>query len=205
MTDEAHFHIDGSVVKQNCRVWGTEHPHEVAFRQGHSPHVTVWCGVASWGIVGPYFFQEGRRVATVTGVRYSRMLEDFVLPQLEHHQVALSSVWFQQDGARPHTAASTLTRLQRAFPGKVLSKGASVEWPPRSPDLSLPDFFLWGQIKAEVYRRPVPSLAALKRRIRAAIRAVPRATLKAALDTLPLRARACLRLRGGYPETVLTH
>jgi len=47
MTDEAHFYLDGSVVKQNCRVWGTEPPHEVAFRQGHSPHVTVWCGVAS--------------------------------------------------------------------------------------------------------------------------------------------------------------
>jgi len=97
MTDEAHFHLDGSVVKQNCRVWGTEPPHEVAFRQGQSPHVTVWCGVASWGIVGPYFFEEGRRVVTVTGVRYRRMLEDYLLPQLESHQVPLRSVWFQQD------------------------------------------------------------------------------------------------------------
>ena len=117
ITDEAHFHLDGSVVKQNCRVWGTEAPHEVAFRQGHSPHVTVWCGVASWGIVGPYFFEEGRRTVTVTGVRYRRMLEDFLLPQLEHHQVPPQSLWFQQDGARPHTAASTLTILQGAFPG----------------------------------------------------------------------------------------
>ena len=111
-------------------------------------------------------------------------------PQLEHHQVPLQSLWFQQDGARPHTAASTLTLLQGAFPGKVISKGGSVQWPPRFPDLSLPDFFLWGLIKAKVYQTRVQSLRALKQRIRAAVRAVPQATLKAAMDTLPLRARA---------------
>ena len=142
MTDEFHFHLDGSVVKQNCRVWGTEHPHEVEFRKGHSPHVTVWWGVASWGIVGPYLFEKRRRVVTVTGVRYRRMLKEYLLPQLQHRQVALQSVWFQQDEARPHTAGPILTRLQEVFPGKVLSKGGSVEWPPHSPDLSLPDFFL---------------------------------------------------------------
>ena len=76
-----------------------------------------------------------------------------------------------------------------------------MEWPPRSPDLTLPDFFLWGLIKAHVYRSRVPSIVALKSRIRAAIDGVPSATLKAALDVLPLRARACIRQRGGYPET----
>ena len=120
MSDEAHFHLNGSVVKQNCRIWGTEPPSEVAFREAHSPHVTVWCGVASWGIIGPYFFEEGRRVVTVTGARYRRMLEDYLLSQLERRQVPLQRVWFQQDGARPHTAAATLTCLQGAFPGKVL-------------------------------------------------------------------------------------
>ena len=54
MTDEARFHLDGSVVKQNCRVWGSEHPHKVEFRNGHSPH--VWG--SPWGIVGPYFLKS---------------------------------------------------------------------------------------------------------------------------------------------------
>ena len=144
-------------------------------------------------------------MVTVTGTRYRQMLQDYVLPQLESHNIPLHTVWFQQDGARPHTARSTLTQLQRSFPGKVLSNGGSVEWPPRSPDLSLPDFFLWGHVKAIVYQNPVPSLAALKRRIRAALRGVTQNTLKAARDTLPLRARACLRLRGGHPEIILSH
>lgn len=204
MTDEANFHLEGNVTKQNCRIWGTEPPEEVAFRQGHSPHVTVWCGVASWGIVGPYFFEERGKVATVTGGRYRRMLQEYLIPQLLQNNISLRDVWFQQDGAGPHTAASTLALLKSFFPGKVLSKGGSVMWPPRSPDLTLPDFFLWGLIKAQVYGSRVPSLAVLKRRIRAALNAVPSATLKAALDVLPLRARACIQQRGGYPETVLT-
>ena len=85
----------------------------------------------------------------------------------------------------------------------VLSKGGSVTWPPRSPDLSLPDSFLWGLLKAQVYRTRVRSLALLKRRIRAGVRHIPLRTLRDAAAVLPLRARACIRLRGGYPETVL--
>ena len=111
------------------------------------------------------------------------MLEDYLLPQLERRQVPQQRVWFQQDGARPHTAAATLTHLQGAFPGKVLSKEGSVNWPPRSPDSAA----VWGYLKAQVYRTPVRSLPILERRIRATIRSIPQRTLKAALDTVPLR------------------
>ncbi len=67
------------------------------------------------------------------------------------------------------------------------------------------DFFLWGHIKAEVYRSRVPALAALKQRIRAAIHGLSQEAVNAAVDNLALRARACVRLRGGYLETVLPH
>ena len=64
MTDEANFYVNGAVSKQNCRVWGAENPHEVEYRAGTSPHITVWCGVARWGIIGPYFFEARGRPAT---------------------------------------------------------------------------------------------------------------------------------------------
>jgi len=38
MSDEAHFHLNGSVVKQNCSIWGTEPPSEVALERP-TPHM----------------------------------------------------------------------------------------------------------------------------------------------------------------------
>ena len=32
-----------------------------------------------------------------------------------------------------------------------------VKWPPRSPDLSLCDFFLWGNVKGLVFKPPLPA------------------------------------------------
>jgi len=60
MSDEAHFHLNGFVNKQNCRFWAAENPRELHQRPLHSWKVTVWCGVSKVGIVGPYFFEEGR-------------------------------------------------------------------------------------------------------------------------------------------------
>ncbi|GBO39858.1 hypothetical protein AVEN_245212-1 [Araneus ventricosus] len=39
------------------------------------------------------------------------------------------------------------------------------EWPPRSPDLTPMDFFLWGYLKQQVYATPPPTLQDLQRRI----------------------------------------
>jgi hypothetical protein len=38
--------------------------------------------------------------------------------------------------------------LESVFPEHLISKRM---WPPRSPDLSPPDFFLWGHLKDTVY------------------------------------------------------
>lgn len=203
MTDEAQFHLDGTVNKQNCRVWGTENPHVVVTQEGISPSLTVWCGICSRGIVGPFFFEERRRPVTVTASRYQRLLRDSVLPALNQLPVPLHKVWYQQDGATAHTAHAVLTTLQEAFPGRVISKGGDLPWPPRSPDLTVPDFFLWGYVKGQVYQSPVRSLAQLKRRIREVVRGISTRTLCNAFEAVPLRLRRCLRLRGGYPETIL--
>jgi hypothetical protein len=46
-------------------------------------------------------------------------------------------------------------------------------WPPRSPDITPLDFFLWGYAKSSVFRTPVNGLDDLKTRIRNAISAIP--------------------------------
>ena len=208
-SDEANFYLNGLVNKQNCRVWGRENPHALVERDIQSPHLTVWCGLSSRGVIGPYFFQSGRGarsvVQTVTGARYREMLEGFVLPELERQHYPISRLWFQQDGATPHTTRGVLAFLAGAFPGKVISKKGDVPWPPRSPDLSPLDFFLWGHLKDRVYGQPVRSLRSLRERITQAIQQLPIRSLRAALEQLPLRARWCLRRRGRQMEGMLPH
>ena len=202
-SDEAHFYLNGHVNKQNCRIWGLENPHALVEQDQHPAFVTVWCGLSKRGIIGPYFFQSRGRTATVTGGRYGEMLDTFLIPELQRQHIPLRRVWFQQDGATPHTTRQVLARLQAHFPGKVISKQGTVPWPPRSPDLSPLDFFLWGHLKASVYDQPVRTLRQLKTRISAGIAAITPSTLKCVINHLPLRCHCCLRKRGAHMEGVI--
>ncbi|GFW73585.1 uncharacterized protein TNCV_1540401 [Trichonephila clavipes] len=57
-TDEAHFHLDGSVNTHNCRIWESDNPHSTLQVPLHSPKVTMWCGFSASFIRDPYFFEE---------------------------------------------------------------------------------------------------------------------------------------------------
>ena len=42
-SDEAHFDLDGYVIKQNCCIWGTENPLAYIEKPKHPKRITVWC------------------------------------------------------------------------------------------------------------------------------------------------------------------
>ena len=112
--------------KQNCRYWAPENPQELHKRPLHSERLTVWCGIASFGVLGPYFFENNKGAAvTVTSKCYVAMLRNFCEPELRHG-INLSSVWFQQDGATAHTARASMSVLQETFPQPVISRGGDV-------------------------------------------------------------------------------
>uniref|UniRef100_UPI00358F6F10 uncharacterized protein n=1 Tax=Myxine glutinosa TaxID=7769 RepID=UPI00358F6F10 len=119
-SDEAHFHLSGSVNKQNFSYCSEDKPRMLHERPLHSDRVTVWCVVADVGIVGPYFFEEGGVTVTITSDRYIDMLENFLRPQLEHLDLEELDVWFQQDGATAHTARRSLQVLREMFPDQVM-------------------------------------------------------------------------------------
>ncbi|GFW94696.1 uncharacterized protein TNCV_4247361 [Trichonephila clavipes] len=104
-TDEAHFHLDGSVNTHNCRIWETDNPHSTLRVPLHSPKVTVWCGFSASFILGPYFFEElgagGPITCSITGHRYASLLRNKIIPDLQARQ-CLSRIIFMQDGAPPH-------------------------------------------------------------------------------------------------------
>ncbi|GFU79014.1 uncharacterized protein TNCV_308541 [Trichonephila clavipes] len=86
-TDEAHFHLDGSVNTHNCRIWETDNPHSTLRVPLHSPKVTVWCGFSASFILGPYFFEElgagGPVTCSITGQRYASLLRNKIIPDLQ--------------------------------------------------------------------------------------------------------------------------
>jgi hypothetical protein len=64
--------------------------------------------------------------------------------------------WFQQDGSTAHTANSTMQMLSIIYRNM---------WLPPSPDLSPPEFYLWGVLKENVYRKKLHTLEKLKQNI----------------------------------------
>ena len=52
--------------------------------------------------------------------------------------------YFQQDGTTCHTSNESRTEIESFFDDRIISKAL---WPPRSPDLSPPDFFTVGRLK----------------------------------------------------------
>ena len=97
----------------------------------HSIKVRVWCAMSRRRIIGPIFFTQ-----TITAERYrNELLRSFVHKLNEEEKIF---AYFQQDGATAHAANSTSRFLNDIFQTRVISKGI---WPPRSPDLSVLDFY----------------------------------------------------------------
>ena len=63
--------------------------------------------------------------------------------------------------------------LNTTFQGRWIGRGGPIRWPPRSPDLTPLDFFLWGYVKDRVFVPPVNDLPDLRARIRETIATVP--------------------------------
>ena len=118
-----------------------------------------------------FFFSE----QTVTGTAVLDMLTECLLPQLKEDS---SDFIFQMDGAPPYFHRHVREFLNQHLPQQWIGRGTDddqmiLAWPPRSPDRTPCDFFLWGYVKDLVYVPPLPeSIAELKVRITTAIETI---------------------------------
>jgi hypothetical protein len=71
------------------------------------------------------------------------------------------------------------------FGERVITRGL---WPARSPDLSPPDYFLWGYLKDRVYNDHPRTLNELRVNIAAAINAISPELLNNAVSSLLRRS-----------------
>ena len=123
----------------------TENPRNIHQKTLHFVKVIVWCGVVTFGVIGPYFFEdEAGRPVTVNSARYSEMLLTFLEPEFQRLGVENQTLWFQQDGATAHTARTATRVFNEMFPARVISRKGKIERPARSSDLNARDFLLWG-------------------------------------------------------------
>lgn len=200
MSDEAWFHLNGYVNSQNNRFWASENPYHFHQTPLHDQKVGVWCAVSACRIIGPIFFHH-----TVNSQRYISAILNPFLAELTEDEKTYG--YFQQDGATAHTAPTSLEHIYKIFtPDRVVSRGQSCidpSWPPRSPDLTVCDYFLWGTLKNKVYQNNPHTLKELQQNISDEIAAIPKAQLRSAFNSLLTRAQKCQEMNGGHFQHLL--
>ena len=125
------------------------------------------------------------------GLRYP-IPHDFI-GLLEEDEITYS--WFQQDVAIAHTANNSMKLLNEIFGERVISRNL---WPPHSPDLTPPDFYLWGVAKYAVYRDCPCKLNELKTAITTYIRNITQADLQKMFANKIKRVQTCIDTRGHH-------
>jgi len=128
---------------------------------------------------------------------YMEIFNTFV-NQLDDEKLSIG--YFQQDGATSHTSHTSMAEVQSFFDDRVVSKGL---WPPLSPDLTPPDYFLWGYLKGRVYPNTPRTTDALKTYIAEEIRAVTADLLARTFQNMARRVQSCLDANGGHFQHML--
>ena len=162
-----------------------------------SPAITCWAMVSP--DVGITFKLLD---STVNSERYHDILETVVFPILTHRRNR--NKIHQHDGAPPHFATLVRDSQNRHSSNRWIGRGGPIIWPPRSPDLSIPDFWLWGQIRDNLYKAPRPkSLQDLKARLTYLLENVDKASIQKAYQSFVRRCELCIQQDGGHFEQLL--
>jgi len=117
----------------------------------------------------------------------------------------MQNVYFQQDGATPHTARLSMDVVRRMFPGRVISRFGDIPWPTRSPDLTTCDFFLWGYLKSYVYTHKPRTLSDLKEVIREELATIDREILERVYADFQRRLENCIQESGHHLPDIIFH
>lgn len=109
----------------------------------------------------------------------------------------LTQIFYQHDGAPPHNGHLVNNLLQSLFAEQWIANNGPYLWPPRSPDLSVLDFFIWGIIKNEIYSTAVSSKEDCILRVRESFRKLDPASIRRAThEGLIRRCEKCLAAMG---------
>jgi hypothetical protein len=122
---------------------------------------------------------------------YMNIFDEFCAQATEEER---QSFFFQQDGTTRYTSQVSLQRVHEVFSEeRTVSKNL---WPPRSPDLTTCDYFLWGHLKSTVYETNPHTIQELKD-ITHAVAAIDVTILRQVYLNMIRRAQLCSDAAGG--------
>lgn len=203
-TDESTFMRVGMFNVHNEHFWAAENPfltRRNAFQVRFS--LNVWAGMINGTIIGPLFIE-----GTLRGENYLNLIRHVVEELLEDVPLQrLGDLHFQHDGAPAHYARRVREYLNEEFPRRWIGRGGPIAWPPRSPDLTPLDFYLWSDVKRIVYQQESNTVEELRQKIIHAFDQIKANNY--VLNRIPnnhrRRAELCLQQGGGHFEQLLTY
>lgn len=200
-TDESMFTRNGINNSHNEHTWSLQNPHAVrirGFQQRFS--MNTWCGILN-GQLLPIQILPNR----LNAAAYLAFLENDLQDLLDDIPIGLHNrMWYQHDGAPPHTGRNVVEWLQNNFNGRWIGRRGPVHWPARSPDLNPLDFYLWGHLKQLVYAEPINTIEQLENRILNSVHTIQNTVNFAEVyNSLVLRCQACINVNGGIFENLL--
>jgi len=156
-------------------------------------------GIVGKKLIDPYFIDD-----TLNGEKYRNFLVEQLPLILE--ELPLSermTLWYQHDGCPAHHSLIAREILDRKFNGRWIGRGGPVNWPARSPDLTAPDFFLWGYLKEIVYRDVPTTRDDMINQIRNACRQIDEDLLLRVCRSFLGRIQRCIEAEGHHFEHLL--
>lgn len=174
-TDSKLFLLHRAAGKCDVKVWWPEDCRPMSTVARRSQGVHVYLGATKYGLTVPIFVtgggsQKSEHIDPKTGkphagVGAAEYQKDVIPKLLRSGEIlfAANSRWgaewiFQQDNARPHSAASTQALLQRLMPNRV-----ERQWPAMSPDLSwIENMWAWAERQLATNHSDIQTIPQLK-------------------------------------------
>jgi hypothetical protein len=194
ISDESRF----GLFSDSRRRWvqlGANNPAAFVKRPKHDTTVMVW------GAIGYGYKSELQFILkTMKAITYELMFRHFnILPKMIKNFTdrGRQPPYFQQDGAPPHKAKTSMDYLRSMI-------NLIEDWPPNSPDLS-PIETLWGILKRKMAEREPSNIKELKQFLKEEWEAIDQNTIDKLMAGINGRFRLCVRHNGETISHLLTH
>lgn len=193
-SDEAKFCKNGIFNRRNSHYWADENMYlfrERRFQDSWS--FNVYCSIKNNRILCLHIYDNN-----LDGVGYENILRYNLQEALESLPLAeYRAAWYQHDGAPVHNTHGVNQLLMQIFDDRWIALNGPFRWPPRSPDLTPLDYYIWGKIKSLVYATAPTTKEDMKQRVREAFRNLdPNEIRRAVTEGMVRRIHKCLAANG---------